>query len=1724
MAVQHLQRILDDLSKKGRMPNLSAMQPMREAAPTHSLDYAIVTFQGEYKANPRPDYMSAVGDMIRSSGEGITIGWNIAPGYDKKRIVWFRDDHGIGVGELRRSLEGIFKSHHYDTQVCTVNAATSPPRVTFQLLDKSHIDLLMRQPPVVKVYALEVAVVGVATYNDPQMIIDRYLQATYGNLAKSSLIRSSRLVLEDVVYCVVLETPELTDRFIREPFGAFEGLDVQPSKPEYLYILNQRGFPTQWQRTSGGPASTDLHTQTQLDGIKAQQGVFQDTLATLAVRQHDMFQDFLGAQREMGAMFGNMISNVSYQSQLSSAQAELTSLQLTHTATHMIARLSNSEEFASEMRGYADSVRQRMQVSEQTVDVARRNLSALQVQSNPSLLPASTFVQAGASAPNQPQTDPRPTIQAPGPPPGLTLPHARTSPEPSPPSRPSPTPPPPGPPTAPPATASTQAPSKRKLSGKIPKQGSFSEGGSKRSRVRSGKRESMDVDDEQSKGSQLGFGRIVKLQVEIFRLFLGWGPPFLLGPLILLLLSLSVPHMSSLLLPALAVTPHFTAPPSNFRMMAANVNGFANPVKIHAIRGAILREAPHVFVLGETKSSTPVSGEFPASDYQLLDAPGVSKGTSSMTITRSFTPAHLVGRVLVCDLLLPDSHGHTVQHRVIALYAPWDPGGPEHETPGFFWDAIADICLEAPFGFSLIGDFNTVCNVEESSSSSLSSPSIVNQATYSRFLHRTNAVDAWSSRPDRSWQQDWTFKSFSAQPGHHAILDRLAVSQTGVLTILYPRNGPSTYSGVHHPCPKGESAAAHVPTPSPCFGLQPPVLLPPQVGALSGVGVRELCGKRLHSASPPVLSADVNNDDDFSRLYHQFGHILREAAHQHFQYPQNASRSASSVTNPTIRLILRAIRQLNRLISALKRGVHWPSDPWVRPLLDAFYLQSDDSPLVFSSEHFVTFLRQLRRQLHQCRYHEEKQEAQSRSDRRHMGRVQSLLHGGSAKQFFPPSFSALPLALSPTADDSLENLVTGPQSIRENTVRYFERLYHRTARVPQQKPWTATPSVRRLAQHIDQEPFQWPQVLTLPDLRQLLKSGNRRPAPGPDGWEKWWLAHLSDTGLHLVLQLLNYTLTRSCIPPCIKPVTLTTIHKRGPNTNLSNFRGITCSNLLANLPFAWLNKKLLPYLASHGIIPSSQVATQPGVQHRDLILFLAQVQMWATREHIPLYALQRDQKKGFDMLEPEGFYDALAAYHLPPSISLLDASSQREVPYQVKTAYGLTDAFVVDGVTKQGGSLSPLKCTITTSLLSHWLSDVSTPLEQPLTLTSHQCCVGSPHVPSDSVSVSLTMVEAMDDSIVWDTSWPALLHKARLADRFQATYGWETAWRKSAVYVFNADFHPPNQTVVRVPSVPPADPSSPDTIWNDVPVVRNHVRFLKVPINRPDLQFLHMRDIINAFYIPYIRRPLPFTALSRIISQRLVSKLRPCLQLQPIRPSDAMKLDHLIASKVHQYLGFPFAFSTALLTHPIAAHGFGFPSLALLNDAACISGLRRDLCHPVGLFRDMATITLNDWTCFLNACHAPVQYPLSPRSSTKYLSRMPASWIYANDSLHKHDLRLYPTDLSHLLSPTLALVHYVNLTDTYRTLSSAPSFPSVSRHLLSRMLRRGFTTLGHLGVTSLSPDFYTPIFHVIIPPHIQTAPPTSSLSRDWHSFLVWFTYTFRYITTLSPAGPSDCHG
>ena len=225
------------------------------------------------------------------------------------------------------------------------------------------------------------------------------------------------------------------------------------------------------------------------------------------------------------------------------------------------------------------------------------------------------------------------------------------------------------------------------------------------------------------------------------------------------------------------------------------------------------------------------------------------------------------------------------------------------------------------------------------------------------------------------------------------------------------------------------------------------------------------------------------------------------------------------------------------------------------------------------------------------------------------------------------------------------------------------------------------------------------------------------------------------------------------------------------------------SNFIANTPMTWLTNLLTAYSSSLNIIPETQVATQQGVQTRDVISYLAAIKCYAQRNNTTLYALQRDQMKGFDYLAPQGFYDAIEAYGLPSSIADLDRAAQSMTKVYVRTDFGTAGPITVDAVTKQGGPASPLKSVLTTSLGHRFLDDMAKKENGTLVVATEARLKGQEaHYPDHNLQSQVTMVEATDDSIIFAKDLETLQKFTLVMERFQFAYGWITSWKKTVAY------------------------------------------------------------------------------------------------------------------------------------------------------------------------------------------------------------------------------------------------------------------------------------------------------------------------------------------------------
>ena len=140
--------------------------------------------------------------------------------------------------------------------------------------------------------------------------------------------------------------------------------------------------------------------------------------------------------------------------------------------------------------------------------------------------------------------------------------------------------------------------------------------------------------------------------------------------------------------------------------------------------------------------------------------------------------------------------------------------------------------------------------------------------------------------------------------------------------------------------------------------------------------------------------------------------------------------------------------------------------------------------------------------------------------------------------------------------------------------------------------------------------------------------------------------------------------------------------------------------------------------------------------------------------------------KGFDYLAPQGFYDAYTAYSLPQTIADLDHAAQLSTRCFPWTTFSIADPIIADGVTKQGGPMSPFKATITTSLGHRYLDDLTSLDPDCVVIRSTSKMVNDPHFPDDAASLRFTMAEATNDSYIAALTFPALRHFTLAMERF----------------------------------------------------------------------------------------------------------------------------------------------------------------------------------------------------------------------------------------------------------------------------------------------------------------------------------------------------------------------
>ena len=397
---------------------------------------------------------------------------------------------------------------------------------------------------------------------------------------------------------------------------------------------------------------------------------------------------------------------------------------------------------------------------------------------------------------------------------------------------------------------------------------------------------------------------------------------------------------------------------STFRTAAINTNGLANPMKSNAVSSFLSSENPHAWVVTETKADSPVASRIRTSAYKTYESVGTkTKGksakwgiilgvSSSLQSQNVPIPDHLRSRALCVDITLPTSSGKAYIHRLIGVYAPYDPGGnDEVDYVQSYWDSITGLCLTAPYSWEVLGD----CNASLAPSESTGTWVQLCRAgrAISSFLSSTNGTDVWSLQGDNDARINPTFKSYAT--GSQKILDRCLLSSIGILSpsIAAPK---FFVPGTDHKW----ITSSFVSSPPPVLGsnhranleqhLSQPTLypgrfcFPRKAESERFTAFREAVDDILSRTTKPVLP--IQNDDAYETLFNIIGDALEVAGTKAFELPSpRSSQFTKRIRSPSIDVIVRESRRTNRIIAAARQGTMSELSlrcQWVNPYLQGF--------------------------------------------------------------------------------------------------------------------------------------------------------------------------------------------------------------------------------------------------------------------------------------------------------------------------------------------------------------------------------------------------------------------------------------------------------------------------------------------------------------------------------------------------------------------------------------------------------------------------------------------------------------------------------------------------------------------------------------------------------------------------------------------------------------------
>ncbi|XP_053380261.1 uncharacterized protein LOC128548803 [Mercenaria mercenaria] len=215
-------------------------------------------------------------------------------------------------------------------------------------------------------------------------------------------------------------------------------------------------------------------------------------------------------------------------------------------------------------------------------------------------------------------------------------------------------------------------------------------------------------------------------------------------------------------------------------------------------------------------------------------------------------------------------------------------------------------------------------------------------------------------------------------------------------------------------------------------------------------------------------------------------------------------------------------------------------------------------------------------------------------------------------------------------------------------------------------------------------------VITMEEVRQAIKSLKRGKAGGNDGMINEYFIETGDIiGSHL-RDLFNIVLSSGHFPSAWMEGLIIPVFKKGDDSNVQNYRGITLVSSISKMFTSILNKRMSDWSRENNIISDSQFGFKKGLSTTDAIFCLHSVISHMLNNGKRFYSTFIDMRKCFDSVYRNALWFKMSKLGVGGKMLTIIRSMYEHVKCRIRHGKEFSDFIEIAVGLKQGEICSPL--------------------------------------------------------------------------------------------------------------------------------------------------------------------------------------------------------------------------------------------------------------------------------------------------------------------------------------------------------------------------------------------------------------------------------------------------